>query len=67
MLKSKLLFPFCVFQLHGRRKRQPISVNLKRKDLKAELERAIESTYMHQNKGTCTYVDTIMLIYSAAE
>lgn len=27
-----------------------------RKDLKSELERAIESSYMHQNKGTCTYV-----------
>ncbi|KAI6147230.1 ribosomal protein L1, partial [Pisolithus tinctorius] len=37
-------------------KKQPIPVNLKRKDLKTELERAIESSYMHQNKGTCTSV-----------
>lgn len=36
--------------------RQPIPVCLKRKDLKGELERAISSTYMNQNKGTCTYV-----------
>ncbi|KAI6117872.1 ribosomal protein L1p/L10e family-domain-containing protein [Pisolithus croceorrhizus] len=37
-------------------KKQPIPVNLKCKNLKAELERAIESSYMHQNKGTCTSV-----------
>lgn len=34
--------------------RQPIPVCLTRKDLKGELERAISSTYMHQNQGTCT-------------
>ncbi|EIW81098.1 ribosomal protein L1 [Coniophora puteana RWD-64-598 SS2] len=37
-------------------KKQPIPVCMTRKDLKAELERAIESTYMHQNRGTCTSV-----------
>ncbi|KAI6030828.1 ribosomal protein L1p/L10e family-domain-containing protein [Pisolithus orientalis] len=37
-------------------KKQPIPVNLKRKDLKTELERAVESSYMHQNRGTCTSV-----------
>ncbi|KAH7913958.1 ribosomal protein L1p/L10e family-domain-containing protein [Hygrophoropsis aurantiaca] len=37
-------------------KKQPIPVCLTRKDLKGELERAIESTYLHQNKGTCTSV-----------
>lgn len=36
--------------------RQPIPVCLTRKDLKGELERAISSTYFHQNQGTCTYV-----------
>lgn len=36
--------------------RQPIPVCLKRKDLKGELERAVSSTYMNQNRGTCTYV-----------
>lgn len=34
--------------------RQPIPVCLKRKDLKGELERAISSTYFHQNQGTCS-------------
>jgi len=37
-------------------KKQPIPVCLTRKDLKGELERAIESSYMLQNKGTCTSV-----------
>ena len=32
--------------------RQPIPVNLKRKDLKAELGRAISSTYFHPSTGT---------------
>ncbi|KAF7326917.1 hypothetical protein MVEN_02585600 [Mycena venus] len=35
-------------------KKQPIPVCLTRKDLKGELERAISSTYMNQNQGTCT-------------
>ncbi|KAF4617450.1 hypothetical protein D9613_005717 [Agrocybe pediades] len=37
-------------------KKQPIPVNLLRKDLKGELERAISSTYMNQNQGTCTSI-----------
>ncbi|KAI0762023.1 ribosomal protein L1p/L10e family-domain-containing protein [Trametes elegans] len=37
-------------------KKQPIPVCLTRKDLKGELERAISSTYFHQNQGTCTSV-----------
>ncbi|KAG6902536.1 hypothetical protein C0995_015354 [Termitomyces sp. Mi166 len=37
-------------------KKQPIPVCLKRKDLKGELERAVSSTYMNQNRGTCTSV-----------
>ncbi|KAI0035213.1 ribosomal protein L1p/L10e family-domain-containing protein, partial [Vararia minispora EC-137] len=37
-------------------KKQPIPVCLTRKDLKGELERAISSTYMHQNRGTCTSI-----------
>jgi ribosome biogenesis protein UTP30 len=44
--------------------RQPIPVTLTKKDLKSELETAISSTYMHQNKGTCTCVP---LIYSLQE
>ncbi|KAF9221528.1 ribosomal protein L1 [Gyrodon lividus] len=42
-------------------KKQPIPVCLTRKDLKGELERAIESSYMHQNKGTCTSVKVGLL------
>ncbi|KAF8968917.1 ribosomal protein L1p/L10e family-domain-containing protein [Flammula alnicola] len=38
-------------------KKQPIPVCLTRKDLKGELERAISSTYMNQNQGTCTYIN----------
>lgn len=35
-----------------------------RKDLKGELERAIESTYMHQNRGTCTSVKIGLLSHA---
>ncbi|KIJ62675.1 hypothetical protein HYDPIDRAFT_182713 [Hydnomerulius pinastri MD-312] len=45
-------------------KKQPIPVNLTRKDLKGELERAIESSYMHQNKGTCTSVKVGILSHT---
>ncbi|KAF8743752.1 hypothetical protein AX14_000720 [Amanita brunnescens Koide BX004] len=37
-------------------KKQPIPVSLTKKDLKKELERAISSTYMNQNRGTCTSI-----------
>ncbi|KAH8114552.1 ribosomal protein L1 [Phellopilus nigrolimitatus] len=37
-------------------KKQPIPVSLTKKDLKGELERAVSSTFMHQNQGTCTSV-----------
>jgi len=42
-------------------KKQPIPVNLTRKDLKTELERAVSSTYFHQNQGTCAYVHLVNL------
>ncbi|KAN0105573.1 Ribosomal protein L1p/L10e family domain containing protein [Russula decolorans] len=48
-------------------KKQPIPVCLKRKDLKGELERAIFSTYMHQNRGTCTSVKFGTLSQSPAQ
>ncbi|KAH9066135.1 ribosomal protein L1p/L10e family-domain-containing protein, partial [Lactarius deliciosus] len=47
--------------------RQPIPVSLSRKDLKGELERAISSTYMHQNRGTCTSVKIGTLSLSPAQ
>ncbi|KAF8505359.1 ribosomal protein L1/ribosomal biogenesis protein, partial [Hysterangium stoloniferum] len=37
-------------------KKQPIPVSMTKKDLKGELEKAISSTYMHQNQGTCTSI-----------
>ena len=40
--------------LTSNRSRQPVPVRLKRKDLKGELERAVSSTYFHQNQGTCS-------------
>jgi ribosome biogenesis protein UTP30 len=42
--------------------RQPIPVSLTHNDLKGELEKAISSTYMHQNRGSCTYVIAFLLI-----
>ncbi|KAG9318291.1 ribosomal protein L1p/L10e family-domain-containing protein [Chiua virens] len=45
-------------------KKQPIPVCLTRKDLKGELERAIESSYMHQNRGTCTSVKIAVLSHT---
>ncbi|KAH7106089.1 ribosomal protein L1 [Auriculariales sp. MPI-PUGE-AT-0066] len=37
-------------------KKQPIPVSLTANQLKTELERAVTSTYFHQNKGTCTAI-----------
>jgi len=52
--------------------RQPIPVNLLKRELKSELEKAISSTYMHQNAGTClsikighTGMDTHKLLANA--
>ena len=36
--------------------RQPIPVNIEHTDLKAHLESAVSSTYLHLNAGTCTSV-----------
>ena len=47
--------------------RQPIPVNLTRKDLKGELERAISSTYMHQNQGTCTSIKIATLSHTPSQ
>ncbi|KAH9976952.1 ribosomal protein L1p/L10e family-domain-containing protein [Russula compacta] len=50
------LLPRLLGKIFFTAKKQPIPVRLTRKDLKGELERAIHSTYMHQNRGTCTSV-----------
>ncbi|KAH9950647.1 ribosomal protein L1p/L10e family-domain-containing protein [Amylocystis lapponica] len=48
-------------------KKQPIPVCLTRKDLKGELERAISSSYFHQNQGTCTSVKVGTLSQTPAQ
>ncbi|THH30586.1 hypothetical protein EUX98_g3593 [Antrodiella citrinella] len=48
-------------------KKQPIPVCLTRKDLKGELERAISSTYFHQNQGTCSSIKIGVLSQSSSQ
>ncbi|KAF5360839.1 hypothetical protein D9756_004960 [Leucocoprinus leucothites] len=48
-------------------KKQPIPVCLTRKDLKGELERAISSTYMNQNNGTCTSIKVATLSHTPTQ
>ncbi|KAJ7160877.1 ribosomal protein L1p/L10e family-domain-containing protein [Mycena filopes] len=48
-------------------KKQPIPVCVTRKDLKAELERAISSTYMNQNQGTCTAIKISTVSHTPAQ
>ena len=38
------------------KKKQPIPVDLRKKNLSAEIDRVLASTYLHLNKGVCTYV-----------
>ncbi|KAF8489626.1 ribosomal protein L1p/L10e family-domain-containing protein [Russula emetica] len=61
------LLPRLLGKIFFTAKKQPIPVCLKRKNLKGELERAIFSTYMHQNRGTCTCVPHCILIYDPSE
>ncbi|KAJ7681512.1 ribosomal protein L1p/L10e family-domain-containing protein [Mycena rosella] len=48
-------------------KKQPIPVCLTRKDLKGELERAISSTYMNQNQGTCTAIKISIVSHTPSQ
>ncbi|KAI0315590.1 ribosomal protein L1p/L10e family-domain-containing protein [Amylostereum chailletii] len=61
------LLPALLGKIFFKAKKQPIPVNLTRKDLKGELERAISSTYMHQNQGTCTSVKIAALSHTPAQ
>ncbi|KAH8999028.1 ribosomal protein L1p/L10e family-domain-containing protein [Lactarius deliciosus] len=61
------LLPRLLGKIFFTAKKQPIPVSLSRKDLKGELERAISSTYMHQNRGTCTSVKIGTLSLSPAQ
>ncbi|KAK0459972.1 ribosomal protein L1p/L10e family-domain-containing protein [Desarmillaria tabescens] len=48
-------------------KKQPIPVTLTRKDLKKELEHAIQSTYMNQNRGTNTAIKIGTMSHTPAQ
>ncbi|KAK0185722.1 ribosomal protein L1p/L10e family-domain-containing protein [Armillaria mellea] len=48
-------------------KKQPIPVTLTRKDLKKELEHAIQSTYMNQNRGTNTTIKIGNMTHTPAQ
>ncbi|RPD56121.1 ribosomal protein L1 [Lentinus tigrinus ALCF2SS1-7] len=50
------LLPALLGKIFFQAKKQPIPVCITRNDLKGELERAISSTYFHQNQGTCSSV-----------
>ncbi|EUC63366.1 ribosomal protein L5 [Rhizoctonia solani AG-3 Rhs1AP] len=50
------IMPKLLGKIFFKAKKQPVPVNLQKKDVKAELERAVSSTYMHQNQGTCTSI-----------
>lgn len=50
------LLPKLLGKAFFKSKKQPIPVDLKKKDLKGELEKAISATYLHQNAGTCTTI-----------
>ncbi|KAF9574088.1 hypothetical protein EC968_007480 [Mortierella alpina] len=49
------------------KKKQPIPVDMTKGDLKKEIARAIGSTYMHMNSGTCTAIKVGLTSQSAAE
>ncbi|GJJ77031.1 ribosome biogenesis protein UTP30 [Entomortierella parvispora] len=49
------------------KKKQPIPVDMTKGDLKKEIARAIGSTYMHMNTGTCTAIKVGLTSQSAAE
>ncbi|PAV16927.1 ribosomal L1 [Pyrrhoderma noxium] len=50
------LLPGLLGKIFFKAKKQPIPVSLTKKDLKAELEQAVSSTYMHLNQGTCSSI-----------
>ncbi|KAG8947393.1 hypothetical protein FRC03_001048 [Tulasnella sp. 419] len=61
------MMPQLLGKMWFKAKKQPIPVNLTRKDLKGHLERAISNTYMHQNQGTCTSVKIGTISHSHAQ
>jgi len=61
------LLPKLLGKIFFEAKKQPLPVNLTKKDLRTELENAINSTYMHQNQGTCTSVKIATINHSPTQ
>ncbi|CAE6464115.1 unnamed protein product [Rhizoctonia solani] len=61
------LMPKLLGKIFFKAKKQPIPVNLQKKDVKAELERAVSSTYMHQNQGTCTSIKIAPTTFTSSQ
>lgn len=61
------LMPKLLGKIFLKSKKQPIPVSLQKKDIKAELERAVSSTYMHQNQGTQTSVKIAPTSFTPAQ
>ncbi|KAH7337029.1 ribosomal protein L1p/L10e family-domain-containing protein [Rhizoctonia solani] len=61
------MMPKLLGKIFFKAKKQPVPVNLQKKDLKAELERAVSSTYMHQNQGTCTSIKIAPTTFNSSQ
>ncbi|QRW20158.1 ribosomal protein L1p/L10e family [Rhizoctonia solani] len=61
------MMPKLLGKIFFKAKKQPIPVNLQKKDVKSELERAVSSTYMHQNQGTCTAIKIAPTTFTSSQ
>ncbi|CAE6390844.1 unnamed protein product [Rhizoctonia solani] len=61
------MMPKLLGKIFFKAKKQPIPVNLQKKDVKSELERAVSSTYMHQNQGTCTSIKIAPTTFTSSQ
>ncbi|CAE7139822.1 unnamed protein product [Rhizoctonia solani] len=61
------MMPKLLGKIFFKAKKQPVPVNLQKKDVKAELEHAVSSTYMHQNQGTCTSIKIAPTTFTTAQ
>ncbi|KAL5632670.1 hypothetical protein ACGC1H_005575 [Rhizoctonia solani] len=61
------MMPKLLGKIFFKAKKQPVPVNLQKKDVKAELERAVSSTYMHQNQGTCTSIKIAPTTFTSSQ
>ncbi|ELU38134.1 ribosomal l1p/L10e family domain-containing protein [Rhizoctonia solani AG-1 IA] len=61
------MMPKLLGKIFFKAKKQPVPVNLQKKDVKSELERAVSSTYMHQNQGTCTAIKIAPTTFTSSQ